>query len=345
MKYRFYTTSQKAWDGMFKAIAAAQKTIYMEMYIFLDNTQSTHNFLGLLKEKARAGLEVVIIADSVGSFMLSGNAVSELRKAGIEFIYFSHWLQRTHRKILIIDNKLAFIGGVNIEEKLRHWRDLQVRIDGKVVIPLLKSFAYVYQDVGGKKESILKYSRMPLVKKIKSWITDTIVGENKPYNLSVYFRDKINDAKISVKILTPYFLPPRRLIAYLEAAALRGVNVEILIPNDTDWKILNKFNYLNACRLAVSGVKFYLMPMMNHAKIMIIDDEEGLIGSQNIDVLSFNMNMEAGVFFKQKQAVKDLVKLFEHWRQESIYFNGTHKKIPWYDKILIDILKIFYPIL
>ena len=123
------------------------------------------------------------------------------------------------------------------------------------------------------------------------------------------------------------------------------MNVEILIPNDTDWKILNKFNYLNACRLAVSGVKFYLMPMMNHAKIMIIDDEEGLIGSQNIDVLSFNMNMEAGVFFKQKQAVKDLVKLFEHWRQESIYFNGTHKKIPWYDKILIDILKIFYPIL
>ena len=345
MKYRFYTTSQKAWDGMFKAISQAQKTIYIEMYIFLDNTQSTHNFLGLLKEKSRAGLEVVIIADAVGSFLLSGNAIRELREAGIEFIYFSHWLHRTHRKILIIDNKLAFIGGVNIEEKLRHWRDLQVRIDGAVIVPLLKSFAYVYQDVGGKKESILKYSKMPLVKKIKSWITDTIVGENRPYNLSTYFKDKISNAKTSIKILTPYLLPPRRLIAYLHEACLRGVDVTILIPNDTDVKILNKVNYLNACRMAEFGVKFYLMPMMNHGKIMIIDEEEGLIGSQNMDVLSFNMNMEAGVFFKQKQAVRDLLKLFEHWQQESIYFNATHKKITWFDKILISIFKLFYPIL
>jgi len=108
MKYRLYTTSQRAWDGMFKAITQAQKSIYIEMYIFLDDTQSTHNFLGLLKEKAKAGLEIVIIADVVGSFSLKAVAVDELREAGIEFIYFSHWLQRTHRKILIIDNKVAF---------------------------------------------------------------------------------------------------------------------------------------------------------------------------------------------------------------------------------------------
>jgi len=345
MKYRFYTTSQRAWDGMFKAISQAQKTIYIEMYIFLDNTQSTHNFLGLLKEKSHAGLEVVIIADAIGSFYLHNSAIRELREAGIEFIYYSHWLRRTHRKILIIDNKLAFIGGVNIEEKLRHWRDLQVRIDGKVVLPLLQSFAYVYEIVGGKKESILQYSRVPLVKKINSWITDTIVGKSKLYNLSNYYKEKIGSAKTSVKIVTPYLLPPRRLIAMLDVACLRGVNVEMLIPNDTDVKILNKVNYLNACRLSAFGVKFYLMPMMNHAKIMIIDDEEGLIGSQNMDVLSFNMNMEAGVFFQQKQAVKDLIKLFEHWRGESISFNATNKKIKWYDKILIAIFKLFYPIM
>ncbi len=345
MKYRLYTTTQKAWDGMFKGIASAQKSIYIEMYIFLDDTQTTHNFLGLLKEKARAGVEVVIVADAIGSFYLKGSAVNELREAGIEFIYFSHWLRRTHRKIIIIDNKLAFIGGVNIKEKLRHWRDLQVRIDGKVVIPLLQSFAYVYEDVGGKKESILKYSRLPLIKKIKSWITDTIIGSSRPYSLNNYFKEKISAAKTSVKIVTPYLLPPRRLLAMLDAACLRGINVEILIPNDTDVKILNKVNYLNACRMAAFGVKFYLMPMMNHAKIMLIDDEEGLIGSQNMDVLSFNMNMEAGVFFKQKQAVKDLDKLFEHWKSEAIYFNAAEKKITLIDKILLDIMKLFFPIM
>jgi cardiolipin synthase len=160
----------------------------MEMYIFLDDTQATHNFLGLLKDKARAGLEVVIIADSFGSASLRGNAVSELRAAGVEFIFFSHWLRHTHRKILIVDNNVAFIGGVNIKEKIRHWHDLQIKIEGEIIRPILKSFAYSYQIMGGKKESILKYSRLPLVKKIKAWITDNIVGTSLLYNINNYYK-------------------------------------------------------------------------------------------------------------------------------------------------------------
>ncbi len=344
MKYRLYTTSQKAWDGMFKAMTKAEKSIYIEMYIFLDDTQATHNFLGLLKEKAKAGLEVVVIADAYGSSSLRGGAVDELKASGVEFIFFSHWFRHTHRKFLIVDNKVAFIGGVNIKEKIRHWHDLQIKVEGKIVLPMLKSFAYAYQIMGGKKESILKYSRLPLVKKIKSWITDSIVGTNRLYNLNNYYKERISAAKTSIKIVTPYLLPPRWLLAILDDACRRGVKVEILIPNDTDIKPLNKINYLNACRMAAYGVEFYLIPMMNHAKIMLIDDEEGLIGSQNMDVLSFNLNMEAGVFFRQKNLVNDLKNIFEHWRNESIYFNATGKKIKLIDKMLIAIFKIFYPI-
>jgi len=344
MKYRLYTTSQKAWDGMFKAMSQAQKSIYLEMFIFLDDTQSTHNFLGLLKEKARAGLEVVIIADSYGSSSLRGQAVNELKEAGIEFIFFSHWLRHTHRKLLIVDNKVAFLGGVNIEEKIRHWHDLQIKVEGKIVIPALKSFAYAYQIMGGKKESILKYSRLPLVKKIKSWITDSIVGTSLLYNLNNYYKERIGAAKKSIKIVTPYLLPPRWLLMILDEACRNGVLVEFIIPNDTDVKPLNKINYLNACRMSAFGVKFYLMPMMNHAKIMLIDDEEGVIGSQNMDVLSFNLNMEAGVFFRQKNLVNDLKNIFEHWKNESIYLNSPEKKIKLTDRMLIAIFKIFYPI-
>ncbi len=344
MKYRLYTTSQKAWDGMFKAMVQAKKTIYMEMYIFLDDTQATHNFLGLLKDKARAGLEVVIIADSYGSASLKGPAAEDLKAAGVELIFFSHWLRRTHRKMLIIDNKIAFIGGVNIKEKIRHWHDLQIRVDGKIIMPMLKSLAYAYQIMGGKKESILKYSRLPLVKKIKSWIIDTIVGTSTLYNLSNYYKERIGAAKKSIKIVTPYLLPPRWLLAILDDACHRGVDVEIIIPNDTDVKPLNKINYLNACRMSVYGVKFYLMPSMNHAKMMIIDDEEGLIGSQNMDILSFNLNMEAGVFFRQKRLVSDLVSIFTHWRNESIFFTATGRKLKLLDRVLIAIFKLFYPI-
>lgn len=345
MKYRLYTTSQKAWDGMFKAIEKATRSIYMEMYIFLDDTQSTHNFLGLLEEKAKNGLEVVIVADAVGSFSLSHKRIHELRMSGIEFMFFSHWLHRTHRKILIIDKKVAFIGGVNIKEKIRYWHDLQIKIEGLVVKPLLKSFAYTYKVSGGKKESILKYSNLSLVKKLKSWITDNIPIAGRLYNLNDYYKKKIAGAKSSIRIVTPYLLPPRWFLVAIDDACRRGVYVEIISPNNTDIKILNKFNYLNACRMSVLGVKFFLMPTMNHGKMMLIDDEEGLIGSQNMDILSFNWNMEAGVFFRQKNLVADLKRIVDHWRDQSIPFNSDWREIKWYDKIIINIFKIFYPII
>lgn len=345
MRHRLYTTSQKAWDGMFKAMAKAEKSIYIEMYILRNDTQSTHNFLGLLKAKALAGVEVIIIADALGSFSLRGQTVAELRAAGIEFIFFSHYLRRTHRKIVIIDNRVAFLGGVNIKEQNRNWLDLQVKIEGRIVIPLLQSFAYAYALIGGKNESILKYNRLSLVKKIQSWIIDTFAGNTKTYNLNNYYRDRLMGAQKSIKIATPYLLPPRRLLAALDNACLRGVSVEILIPNNTDIHHLNKINYLNACRMSAFGVRFYLMPRMNHAKVMIVDEEECLVGSQNMDVLSFSFNMEVGVFFRQKKLVADLIKVFNHWKSESLDFSAAQRKLTFLDRILITIFKIFYPIL
>jgi len=344
MKYKLYTTSQKAWDGMYKAMSLAQKSIYLEMYIFLDDTQTTHNFWSLLKAKANAGLEIVVITDAYGSAALKEESVKEIRAAGVEFIYFSRWFRHTHRKILIIDNKVAFIGGVNIKENIRHWVDLQIKIQGRIVQPLLQSFAYAYKMVGGKKESILKFSRLPLSQKIKSWVTDNFGLSNKRYYLNSYYREKIVGAKSLIQIVTPYLLPPRWLIALLDQAVHRGVRVELLIPADTDVKPINKVNYLNACRLTDFGVKFYLMPRMNHAKIMLIDLEEGVIGSQNIDILSFNLNMEVGVFFRQKDLVSDLSHIIEHWKKESSLFESPGKKLKLADRFLIMIFKIFYPI-
>lgn len=344
MKYKLYTTSQKAWDGMFKAMSNAQKSIYLEMYILLNDTQTTHNFWSILKQKAKAGLEIVIITDAFGSADLKEESVKELRDAGVEFIYFSRWFRRTHRKILIIDNKVAFIGGVNIKENIRHWVDLQIKIEGRIIQPLLQSFAYAYKMVGGKKESILKFSRLPISQKIKSWITDNFGLSTKRYHLNNYYREKIIAAKNSIQIVTPYLLPPRWLIALLDQAVHRGVNVEMIIPSDTDVKPLNKINFLNACRLSDLGVKFYMMPRMNHAKIMLIDSEEGIIGSQNMDILSFNLNMEAGVFFRQRDLVIDLGHIINHWKKESTIFESPGKKLKWYDWVLIMVFKFFYPI-
>ena len=344
MKYKLYTTSSKAWDGMLQEIRRATKSIYMEMYIFLNDTQTTHDFWGLLIAKAKAGLDVVIIADSFGSASLSNKDIKALRSAGAEFIYFSHWLRHTHRKILIVDDKIAFLGGVNIDEKIRHWHDLQIKLEGRVVKPLLQSFAHAYKKVGGRRDSILKHTRLFLVKKIKSWVTDNFYSTNKIYYLNNYYRTRISSASKSIKIVTPYLLPPRWLLACLDNARLRGVKIDIIIPQDTDIKALNKINYVNACRLSALGINFFLSPSMNHAKVMIIDDAEGIIGSPNMDVVSFNINMEVGVFFSQKDLVNDLCRIFEHWKNEAKYFVAPFDKLRLLDRIMIKTFKIFYPI-
>ena len=344
MKYRFYTTSAKAWDGMFKAISEATKSIYLEMYIFLDDTGVTHDFLGMLKDKARQGVEVVIIADAFGSHELKPASISELKEAGVEFIFFSHLLHRTHRKILILDNKTAFLGGVNIEEKTRYWRDLQIKLSGKIIKPIIKSFAYAYKMAGGKKTSILQYNDHSFPKMIKSWLVDNWSNTQHSYYLDNYYRTKIIEATKSIKIVTPYLLPPSWLLALLDNATRRGVEVEIIMPQDTDYRALNKINYINTCRLAALGVKCYFLPVMNHAKLMLVDDEEGVIGSQNFDVLSFGVNLEVGIFFRQKDIINSLIHLLEKWKKESALFIPKDQKISWRDHILIYIFKFFYPI-
>ncbi len=344
MKYRFYTTSKKAWDGMFKSISEATKSIYIEMYIFLDDTKITHDFLGMLKNKARAGIEVVIIADYYGSYYLKTAAINELKEAGVEFIFFSHWLRHTHRKFLIIDNKTAFLGGVNIEEKIRDWRDLQIKLQGQIVKPIIKSFAYAYKMSGGKKISILKYNSYSFTKKLKSWLIDNWSNTQHSYYLNNYYRVKIIEAKRSIQIVTPYLLPPRWLLALLDNAVRRGINVEIIMPRITDLKSLNKINYLNSCRLSALGVKCYFMPVMTHAKLMLVDKEEGVIGSQNLDVLSFGLNVEAGIFFRQKDIINSLSHLIEKWKNEAFLFIPKDQKILFLDRFLISIFKFFYPI-
>ena len=329
---------------MFRAMSEAVSSIYIEMYTFLDDTKQTHNFLALLEEKARSGVEVVVIADYYGSLALHGTVVEKLRQAGAEFFYFSRWLRRTHRKILIIDNKVAFLGGVNIIEETRHWLDLQIELRGRIIVPVLRSFAYAYEMVGGRKDSVLDWRRSSIVPRIKSWITDNLPGTKYKYRLNSYYRRSLISAQKSIDIVTPYLLPPRWMIALLDSAVKRGVEVRIIIPSDTDIKILDKVNYLNACRLARIGVKFYILPAMNHAKLMLIDEEEGIIGSHNLDFLSFHWNIEVGVFFRQKKLVADLHKIIVQWQKTAVALSSTNQRITIFDRIIMVVMKLFFPI-
>ena len=344
MQYKLYTTSFKAWDAMIEAIDGASKSIYFEMYIFERDTSASHDFIGKLKKKARNGVQVVIVADAYGSKNMKNEFANSMKATGIELIFFSHWLRHIHRKVLVIDKKMAFIGGVNIGKRFAHWNDLQLRVSGRIVRRILSSFAYTYKMAGGKDAKILKLKDARLTSKLKFWLIEHWPTKNI-HTLKGHYVDKISHAQKSILIATPYFTPPRWLSSLLDSAIRRGVSVEILIPKNSDLKIMNPINLHYMHKLFPLGVKFYLAKKMNHAKLLIIDNEEGLIGSQNIDLASFELNSEVGIFFKEKNLLAELQATVKKWKQNSELFQPKKYRMRLIDYLILALSKIFYPIL
>jgi cardiolipin synthase A/B len=344
MKYRLYKTSWKAWDAMILAIDQAKSSIYIEMYIFLDDTSESHDFVGKLRKKAQDGVQVIIVADAFGSSELKKESIEALRKAGVEFLFFSHWLRHIHRKILIIDERIAFLGGVNIGKKFSQWKDLQLRLHGRVVKRILKSFAYTYAMAGGKDKKILKYREKLFSTKFRFWLVEYSPFRNI-HSLKDQYRQKIYQAEKSICIATPYFAPPRWLIALLDNAVKKNIKVEIIIPKKTDLPFIDRINHRYMYNLSKTGINFFLTPVMNHAKIMLIDEEIGLVGSQNIDYLSFNLNAEAGIFFEEKDLITELRQTIDEWKNEAEQFWPQRYKMKIIDYGILAVLKLFSPIL
>ncbi len=149
-KHKFYNTSVKAWQGMYEAIQSARISVYMEMYIFLDDIKE-FDFVSLLIQKAKSGVQVKIILDAYGSMELNRKSIAQLKEAGIEVFFISYFWHRLHRKILIIDEQTAFFGGVNIHHSAKEWLDLMMEIRGKIVERFVRIFARDYVLAGGSR--------------------------------------------------------------------------------------------------------------------------------------------------------------------------------------------------
>lgn len=329
---------------MLSEIDKATKSIFLEMYIFMEDTAESHDFIGKLKEKSAQGVKVIMVVDAFGSSELKEESIESMCAAGIEFLFFSDWLRRIHRKILIIDEKVAFIGGVNIGKKFAAWNDLQLKLKGKIIRPIITSFAYTYEMAGGENKYVLTLRKKTLVGKFKFWFLEHWPVSGM-YSLKSHYAKKISGAQKNIRIVTPYFTPPRWFVALLDAAIQRGIRVEIIIPKSTDLPLVDRVNHRHIYDLSLLGVKFYLGKEMNHAKILLIDDREGLVGSQNIDFLSFRFNAESGVFFRQKNIVLELKKIILEWEKNSDIYDPARYKMSFYDYLLFPIIKLIYHLL
>lgn len=340
MSYRIFTTSEKAWKGMIADIDAARRSVYLQMYIVEDDSRG-HEFLRAVREASLRGVRAVMILDTVGSFDLGRAYIEDMRQAGVEVMFSSSFFQRMHRKVLVIDEKSAFIGGVNVGRKYARWKDLQVRVTGPVVSTILRSFNRIYRESGGKDDLIDSTSDPSALRRAELWFVDHGIGKRR-HLFRKYYEGRLRKAEKSIVFVTPYLFPPRWFIARLHQAMLRGVIVEVLLPESTDHTFVNGLNRSYAQCLASLGAKVYFMKGMNHAKGMVVDGTEGIIGSQNLDLLSFHMNIEAGVFFHEPDMVSELSEILEVWKKEAMPFDAVASaRFHWYDYPLASFLRLF----
>ncbi len=349
MNHTFFTTPQKTFESMIADIKSAKKSIYLESFILKDG-HLTNNFFEALKTSSRNGITVKIIVDIVGHFYSGRIDKIDLEKAGIEILFFNRWFYRSHRKILILDNTIAYIGGLNITGKNARQFDLHMRLCGLIVKPILHSFSRIYKIAGGEDQGILKLIKHTQVFKLREKLYKTKLWfiENWPIKgkseLKEYYLESFKNSKESIEIVTPYFVPHAWLISAIEKAAKRGVSIKLIIPEKTDFWLTEMANFLFAHQLK-DILSIFVVPEGIHAKVLLIDSCEGLVGSNNIDALSFDKNFEASVIFRKKDMVIDLIAILDHWKNIAIPLHKTDFKIKWYHKILMLLVKMIHPIL
>ena len=330
---------------MFEEMKSAKSSIYLQMYIF-QNDMVEFDFFRLLKEKAEQGLRVRLIIDSFGSSYLSNSSISELKESGVEILSTAHLLHRMHKKILVVDERIAFIGGVNFHQIARFWNDLVVRIKGNLVKKVVLSFAKSYFRAGGKDPVLLGKNKGGKRNRMVTGIVENSPVRKK-FHFKRIYKKYLSKAENSIILMTPYFIPKRWIRTDLKKAVLRGVSVEVLVPKNTDHFIIDRVNYFYIYKLSKAGVKFYIEENMNHSKAVIIDGREAMVGSQNLDFLSFDFNSEVGVFFRDSEVVSKLNEIAAEWKQNAVLFDPKTHKPKWFDYILsplINLGSLFYRI-
>lgn len=312
---------------MLKDIKAAKESIHFEFFIIRDDEIGAE-FKDALIKKSKEGVEVRVIFDSVGCWKLSKEYINDLKDAGVEVFPFGPVLlpilsrdlnYRNHRKIIVIDGKIGFTGGLNIGDEylgkhdfLGFWRDTHLRIVGESVHQLQEIFINDWQRVS--KEYLHMDRYYPEVTSLQGDSLMQVVSSGPSSNwqciMKAYFT-MIARAKKRVWINTPYLVPEKSLRVGLITAALSGVDVRIIIPNKPDHFFVYWASRDNIEELLRAGVKIYTYEKgFIHSKIILTDSIVGTVGTANLDYRSLEINYEVNAFIYDPKVIKVLEKNF-----------------------------------
>lgn len=358
----YLPNGETAFQKLIEELEKAEKYIFLE-YFIIKQGYMWKRILDILIRKAQAGVDCRVIYDDFGCLLnLPHNYHKQLEKYGIKCAIFNPIVPiltkrhntRNHRKIAVIDGKVAFTGGINIGDeyinvssRYGYWKDTAVLLKGEAVWSFTVMFLSMWSYLTKTQVDYAKFK-------------DDVIGVNgegfvQPYNDNpidnenvgeIVYLNLINKATKSIYITTPYLIIDSEMLTALTAAAKAGLDVRIITPHVPDKWYVHIVTQSYYKTLLKSGVKVYeYKPGFIHAKMMIVDDEYGTIGTINMDYRSLYLHFECGVWMYQTPCIKDMKQDFLETLEQSEEITLTYFRGKWLKQLIAMIFRIFAPLL
>lgn len=362
----YFPSGEDKFAALLPELEKAQEFIFLE-YFILEEGYMWNTVLEILKRKAAEGVEVRLMYDGMCCLALLPYSYPEyIRQFGIACKMFqpiapvldSMQNNRDHRKILVIDGKAAFTGGINFadeyinrKERFGYWKDTAVMLKGEAVQSFTLMFLQMWNITEKNGENYSKYLDVPAFCPEKwqpgfvipygdSPLDDENVGEH-------LYMDILNTAENYVHIMTPYLIIDNEMITALTYAAKRGVEVSLILPHIPDKKLAFMLAHSYYPRLLECGVKIYeYTPGFVHAKVFTSDDREAVVGTVNLDYRSFYLHFECGVYLYGCDEIKRIEADFQDTLAKCQPMTmADYKKLSWLHRLTGHVFKIFAPLM
>lgn len=349
--YELSFTSKECIDSIKNNISKAKISIDIELYYFINDNIGSE-ILNLLRQKAHEGLKIRVLLDHVGSYEFSKEkkTLKELQDCDIKILFFNSilpftknkktfWFLRDHRRTIVIDSEYVFTGGVCISNKTINWKELGIFIkDKELALKTRSVFNMTWKKVYHPSFNIGSTIKNDLILlKDFNYVTQSPLQFKR--HIYKYYIKSIKASKESIYLVSPYFVPDRRLKRQLIRASKRHVNVHIIIPKNTEIFTVDlaRNTYIN--QLLKAGIHIYFHNEMIHSKFSIFDNKEAFIGTLNLDNLSLKYNYECGVIVVNYECVSEINN---HIKNDLIQYSTKLTLNSWKNRsFLIKILEKF----
>ena len=360
----YYKNGEEFFPAMMEGLKAAKEFIFMEFFIITDGEMWSQT-VEILKQKAAEGVDVRVVYDDMGcSGTISAFTPRRLGEFGIKCYKFhpfrpilsGAYNNRDHRKIVVVDHQMAFTGGINLADeyaniikRFGYWKDTMVKIEGSAIGNLIATFLQNYDLAVGKPSDHFRFLDFDYPKyEDEGWvmpfgdspgaITAALIGEQN-------YIDMLHFAKKKIYISTPYLIPTYPLVDAIRNAALRGVEVNLILPGIPDKKLVYKIAKSHFQPLLKAGARIFLYkPGFNHMKTALADDELAFVGTINFDFRSLVHHFECGTLLYRNECIGRIKEDFEEMLAQCEEVPTDYMLKPS-SRRLCMLLKIFYPLL